>query len=407
MAIVSGSTSPTRGVGLDQTLDYGGTTTILTREVGSKIFYLDPSAAPFTLLTDRAGSKPATNPKFEWYEKSLRPKADTVGTGTADTTTTDSMEPSNPTYFQVNDIVLNATSGEVFRVAVGATSGTLGIVRSTITSGYGAAANIVAGDDLFIIGSAHAEGADVGVPDEWQEVQKFNWTQIFRTPFGATRTREASETFFGQTRPKLRAEKAIEHAMEIEKAMLFGQNILTAQAEETATNGYTRTTKGFAAWATSNVLDLNGASLSEPDLEGLLEDVFAHTSAGDSRTLFCGAAVITVLDMLALDKLKTVPTDKTYGITVRQWLTSHGTLNVVKHRLMADGSGGDGYGDSAFIVDPSKLKLRPLTGGTTSLKVDRQGPGVDGWVDEYLTEVGLEFANAEVHGSLIDVGAAA
>jgi len=47
------------------TQGYGTTTSAFVRDVGSKLFYLDPNANPFTLLTDRAGSKVAVEPKFE------------------------------------------------------------------------------------------------------------------------------------------------------------------------------------------------------------------------------------------------------------------------------------------------------------------------------------------------------
>lgn len=48
-----------------QVTGYGTTTSILPREVGSKLYYLDPSASPFTLLADRSGSQVTTSTKFE------------------------------------------------------------------------------------------------------------------------------------------------------------------------------------------------------------------------------------------------------------------------------------------------------------------------------------------------------
>jgi hypothetical protein len=183
---------------------------------------------------------------------------------------------------------------------------------------------------------------------------------------------------------------------------MFGTRYLS-----NSTNTIQRTTGGFTYWATENPLDLAGASLSEPDLEGWMEDLFLHTASGDSRVLFASSQVITAMDQLAAERIRMVPADKTYGIAVRQFMTSHGTLNIVKHRLLANGSAGQGYGDWAFAVDPKMLKMRTLNGGATKLLVNRQGNGVDGWVDEYLTETGLQFSNAEVHGILKNVGAAA
>jgi hypothetical protein len=374
----------------------------MVRDVGSKLFYLDPSAAPFTLLTERAGNQTATNPKYEWYEKSLRPKVASLDSGASNVdgdTTSTTLVTNEANVLQIRDLVLNAANGEVYLVTAQANT-----TSYTVTRGIGVSEQSTAADndDLFVIGSANVEGGDVGIPDEWDETQKYNLTQIFRRPFGATRTRESSEMFFGQTRSRLRAEKAIEAAIDIERAFLFG-----LRQETSSANSVYRTTNGFFAIATSNPLDLAGSSLSEPDLEGWLEDIFAHTSSGDSRVLFCSPQVITAIDQLAADRIRLVPSDKTYGIAVKQWLTGHGTLNIIKHRLLEFGAGGDGYGDWAFAVDPKMLKMRTLSGGSTKLLMNRQGNGVDGWVDEYLTEVGLQLTNPEVHGVLKNVGAAA
>lgn len=404
MTIVRGGSSAPVPVSSAQTLGFDGTTAVIVREVGSKIFYLDPSAAPFTLLTDRAGNNGTNNPKFEWYEKGLRSKTTTLAAGSkvADdtTTTTAGIVAVDNNVLRVRDIVLIPSTGELVLVTAQTDASTYTVTRNLQADGSGFTATD--GDDVFVVGSANYEGADVGIPDEWDETHKYNYTQIFRTPFGATRTREATDTYFGKTRPKLRAENAIMHAIDIERAFMFGTRYTS-----TSTNTIQRTTGGFTYWATSNPLDLAGASLSEPDLEGWLEDIFHHTAAGDSRVLFASPTVITAMDQLAAERIRLVPSDKTYGIAVRQFLTSHGTLNIVKHRLLENGSGGDGYGDWAFCVDPKKLQMRTLSGASTKLLVNRQGNGVDGWVDEYLTEVGLQFENAEVHGILKNVGAAA
>lgn len=408
MAIVRGTFSPTRGPVTADALGFNTTTSILPRQVGSDIFYLDPSANPFTLLTDKAGNMSADNPKFEWYEKALRPKQvnwDATGTGLDAATTEATLVVAESNYVQVGDVILTPVNGEIIRVDSQTNATEYEVTRAF--GGSTASVSYTAGDDMFIIGSAFAEGVDVPPPDEWQEVHKFNYTQIFRRAFGASDTREATRSYFGANRAKVSGEKAIEHAMDIERAFLFSGRTETITSGSGSTGAAViRSTGGFTYWATENVLDLNGATLSEPDLEGWLEDVFAHTTSGDSRLLLAAAPVITVLDMLAVDKIRTVnDPNMTYGIAVRQWLTSHGNLNIVKHRLLADG--GPDYAAGALAVDLKKVKMRTLAGRSTALKRNRQGPGVDGWIDEYLTECGLQFANAEVHGKLLAVGAAA
>ena len=192
--IVKGGTGA--GVATDQTLGFNSTTAILVRDVGSKIYYLDPSENPFTLLADRAGSKAASNPRFEWYEKQLRPKVTTLNGAGSDvdgSAVNTTLVLNDADVVKVGDLISNPARGETYRAVTRTNSTSFVITRGAAgTSATNTAADL---DDLFVIGSAWAEGVDVGVPDEWQEAQKFNFTQISRTSFGVSRTREQSETF--------------------------------------------------------------------------------------------------------------------------------------------------------------------------------------------------------------------
>lgn len=393
MAVIQ--TAANTPVTTKDTLGFNTTTAILERDVGPAIFYVDPSASPFTLLTSRSGDKPAHNPRFEWYEKDLRPKIDAINAGAGYTSGDTALTVDNSLYFQVNDIVLVARTGETMRVTlVGTPANGITVVRGTGETG---AAALVDNDDLFVIGSAWKEGADAGIPDEWQEVQKFNFTEIFRRPFGVSRTRQGTSLLVGDNpRTQLRAEKAIEHAIDIERAFMFGERA------EFTTGETRRQTRGFAKWATSNVKDVGG-TLTENELEDWLADVFDATASGDSRLLLASAKVVSVVDQLAAGRLMMVPGDKTYGIAVSQYATSHGTLNIVKHRLMESGTKDVLAGERGWAIDPKMLTMRTFTNGRTKLRIDVQAPGVDGWIDEYLSEVGFQFKIPAVHGILKNV----
>src|SRR5512133_3345738 len=96
MAIVRGqSTShPVRGPVTADALGFNGTTSVLRRDIGSSVFYLDPSASVYPLLPDKSGSASAGNPRFEWYEKALRDKDttwDATGTGLDNATTEETL----------------------------------------------------------------------------------------------------------------------------------------------------------------------------------------------------------------------------------------------------------------------------------------------------------------------------
>lgn len=408
---VLGYSSPTRGPVTGDTLGFNGTTSIIEREVGTEVLYLDPSVAVYTILSDKAGNAPTDNPRYEWYEKTLRDKTTLLEADNGDvegSAVTTSLGISGTDVVAVGDLVRNTNTEEVYFVTARVDSNTFTVIRGA--AGSSASAAGADADPLVVIGSAFAEGVDVPATDEWQEVHKYNLAQIFRRSFGSSATREATQTYFGKGfRDRLAKEKGIEFAMDIERAFIAGgRSEVQADGDGavSAGTGVLRTTGGFLSVATSNVLDLAGVALSEPTFEDFLEDVFAHTASGDSRTLLGGPSFITVLDMLAVDKIRTVSDSAlTYGIAVRQYQTSHGTLNIVKHRILSDL--GTDYARGALIVDPKKLRLRTLSGRATKLMKNRQGPGVDGWVDEYLCEVGAQTMNAEVHGVIKDAALAA
>ena len=408
---VLGYSSPARGPVTGDSLGFNGTTSIVEREVGTEILYLDPSAAPFTILSDKAGNSPTDNPRYEWYEKSQRSKTTTLSSGGSNVdgdTTSTTLEIDDADVIAVGDLVYETATAEIFLVTARTDSTTFTVVRGA--AGSTASASAANADTLTVIGSAFAEGVDVPATDEWQESHIYNFVQIFRRAFGSSATREATMTYFGRGfRDRLAKEKGIEFAMDIERAFIAGGRSEVQADGAGAVSGGTgvlRTTGGFLFFADSNVLDLAGAALSEPTLEDFLEDVFAHTTSGDSRTALLGTSFVTVMDMLAVDKIRTVSDPKlSYGIAVRQYTTSHGVLNLVKHRILSDL--GTDFGRGALIVDAKKLGIRTLQGRATKLLKNRQDNGVDGWIDEYLCEIGAQVANPEVHGVIKDAALAA
>lgn len=144
------------------------------RDVAKGIQYLDPDAAPLINFSTEAGKrkKVARNPKFEWNEKGLPPKADQKnGAATTDET---AVTVDNGTYFGVNDLVKVVPTGEVFRVTA-VSSNTLTVARAV---GSTTSATIADNADLLIIGNAFAEGAAKPAVRSHQETTPYNYTQI-------------------------------------------------------------------------------------------------------------------------------------------------------------------------------------------------------------------------------------
>ncbi len=362
------------------------------RDVSREIHYVDPNASPYVLMSKRAGKRSVSNTEFEWIEKQRPGETDQVNG--AQTNVDTAIEVDNPTFYFVDDLVMNMRTREIFRVTVAGAS------PLTVVRGVGSVAGTAMNDndDLIIIGPAYPEGADAGVERSVQESFITNYTQPFRHPFGTTGSEAATENYSGRDRPRLQKEFAREHMIAIEKAFLLGQKNIDASD----TGKPRRYTGGFDYWiqlAGTNVVDALG-TLTEPELEDFSRRVFEATGGSDTRVMFVSSNVASVLNQLAAGRLQTVPRDKVYGIAISQWDTIHGTLFIVKHRLLKNGPGGTGFGERIFAADPKKLRYTALRTRDTQLKENIQNPSYDGWKDEYLSEVGFEISNPEVHGIL-------
>lgn len=369
------------------------------RDVSKKIHQLDPNAAPFTLLLQRGKKQQCNEPKFEWIRKELAAKWSQVNDATGMVAGDTAMVVDHARYFSVGDIVNVVRTGEKVRVsAVNVDTQTLTVVRGV---GSTAAAAINDGDDLQIIGNAYAEGSPVGLEKSHIEEYLFNYVQIFRHPFGVTGTQDATVGYMGKDKPRLRAEKAIEHKIELERSALFGERNI----DTTSTNNPRRYTGGALYFLADNIKDAGGA-LTAPEIWEWLQDVYQHTGGGggNSRILFASPLILTVIDQLAFAagnaQLNMVPSDKTFGLAVNQWVTSHGTFSIIKHRLLEDGLGGTGYGGYGLLLDPSEWAYKTLPGRDTHLETDIGERGTDAWTDEYFTECGWEVGLSKTQGVL-------
>jgi len=267
---------------------------------------------------------------------------------------------------------------------------TLTVTRSV---GPTVAAAINDNDDLQIIGNAYAEGAGAGAPKSHQETYPYNYTQIVRTPFGVTGTESEAENYTGPDKPRLRAEKSIEHMIDIERTILFGERDI----DTSSTDNPRRFTGGFLFYATSNAKSFG--IMTEAEVEDWCEDLFHYTGGSDTRFIAAAPLPISVLDQLGVARLELVPGNQTLGLSVKQFVTSHGTLMITKHRLLESGyTTGDGYGGYMLAVDPNKITYVAMRNRDTKLLMDRQANDVDGWVDEYLSEIGWQVENPQTHG---------
>ena len=368
-----------------------------------KIFLLEPNKHPLVTLLTNVGKvwdgkawqgssimKAVTgNPEFKWFEDvygGRYAKAAAAQNASAGTCTVTGAGSNSAYIFTVGDIVRNARTGENNLVTAIADGNTI-----TITNSYGdtAAASIAAGDGLFIVGNVSAENTGARNSNVTRSTSQSNYTQIFKTTIAVSNTEKAASLYGGKDLPYLRAKKGTEHALDIERAFWFGQkNSDTSTYARRATGGIDE----FLTAGTSFVQN-QGGPLTAPDLNSFLREAFTYGNT--TKVLFAGGIVLQAINEIARGQIQTKTGDTTYGVKISEWMTAFGTINIVHNPLFVEDLAGQ-----AYLLDMECFKYRYMEGRDTKLETNVQAPDVDGEIDQFISEVGLERKQAPRHALL-------
>jgi len=375
-----------------------GTASLIQRkyDMENVISLLDVNRYPLLAILTNAGKDPVTkagkaikkkettDPEFKWNEDTFGTR-NLTGEGTVDPDG-GALTLATPggSACQVGDVVLVALQKWVFEVTVlvSATEVTVGAEKGGAT---GAAASAVG--DVWIIGNVNQEGAGLRSIMATTPSEKVGYCQIFRTPFGITETAKNTQTLIEENDfDYQRKKKAIEHMVDIERAFIFSK-----KSKDTSGTHVKRFTEGIfsliTTYATANVD-------TEAEFETWLESAFAHGNV--EKYLFASAKVVSMINGWAKGKLEVLSKDKTYGLTITRYESPHGTVNIIKHPLLT----GTIFGYYAVMLDMECLTYRYLSNRDTKLLTNRQAPGDDVRVDEYLSEVGLQMKFNSRHAEM-------
>ena len=377
-----------------------------------KIFLLEPNKHPLvTLLTNvgkvwdgkawvGAGIAKAstTNPEFKWFEDYYGGRFGSVAvaysTGDPVTITVSVVGAGSSSgyIFTVGDVIRNARTGENMMVTTVAAT-TIACSRAFGTT---VATAGLAGDSLFIIGNASEENAGARNVNTTRSTPNTNYTQIFKTSIALSNTEKEVKLYGGPDLPYQRAKKGTEHALDIERAFWWGQKYYDTGV---ATQGHIRRATGgvleFIQAGNSYVQNQNGP-LTAPDFNTFLREGFTY--GNNEKMLFASGLVLQAINEMARGQIRIKPEEKTYGIQISEWFTPFGMINIVHNPLFVDA-----YASYAFMMDMESFRYRFMMNRDTVLRTNIQAPDVDGQVDEYLSEVGLERKQAPRHALLLGV----
>lgn len=357
-------------------------------DMSEKIAELNPNKNPLTVLTKKMKrTRTVYNPEFDWMEQDIGARWDALdGNGSAIGASTTKLLFHQDSYFRVGDILKIPSTGETMLVTAVNPDGD-NTKEYTVTRSWGTTAAAEVADDtpVVCIGNVNAEGATLREIKQTEPVKKTNYTQIFRTPVGVTGTLQATKTYGPKPMSWYRHLAGIEHAVDMERAFLFGEKAKASGTQNT------RSTGGILEFCTENILDVSSTTLTEQSFVEWLEIVFRYGSS--EKILMASARLCTHIDLWSLGKLQTVPASKTYGVAVKEYVSTHGKLYIVKHHLLE----GATYGGYGIVLDMDNVAYCPLDTRDTKLLTNRQANDEDAQKDEYLTEAGIEVRLPKSH----------
>lgn len=357
-------------------------------DISKKIDVLEPDSAPLTLLTKKIEKRVSVNPDFKWMEEESLTKTDQVNDGTGMIAGDTTMTVDNGSRFRAGDVVKIPRTGEQVLVTAVSTN------DLTITRGWGstAAAAINDNEPIIIVGNANQEHATKRAMIIGDQTIRTNYTQIFRTPFGISRTAANTEMYGGKDLAHIRMMQLIEHQKEIERAFWFGE-----PKEDLSGTHPRRATGGVDYWISTNATDAGGA-LTQLEFNTFLRTGFRYGSK--KKWLFAAPIVVEAISYWAAQKLQVSVNEKTFGISIMEYLTPFGTVNIVNMNLFTEVTLYSGY---AYLIDIEGLAYRYIENSDTKLKTNIQANDADGQEDEYLTECGLQFNNEKKSALLYNV----
>lgn len=357
---------------------------------------------PLYVLVSRLNKRVAINTTIEWPENDLNPSWSSLAASATSAATNFTVATNEGNYFNKYDLVKIPATGEVILITATAACAV------TAIRAYGAttAASAANSSTMVIIGAAFEEGSasTALVSKSRKAARVFNYLQTIRKSVEVTNSMLNSELYGGNYRAYERKVKGIELMRDIERMALYGERLEDTSSGLDATISHARRTSGGADYFISTNVTAVGGILTESDFEAFIRTVTRF--GGDEVYLLASPLIISVISQWAQGKLQMYSKDKTYGIAIAQYLSPHGTLNLIKDYMLENAgsvSNTSLYGGYAFALKLDEMVYRYLQNRDVTMEADIQHPGDDFVKDQYICEIGFEFHNEEKHALLTGV----
>ena len=358
------------------------------------ILYLFPNGeAPLTALLSKLSSEGTDDYQFHWFEKALPTQRFQLNANVAQGATSMVLKTAGGNdeykFWKAGHLFMHENTGEIALVTADPSSNTI-----SITKGWGEVNDTGwnANDYIVIIGTVYAEGASAPTPIGYAPDYYYNYTQIFRDTLGITRTAKKTRLRTGDAYEEAKRECLQFHSIQLEKAFIFGNRYATTSGGQRISS-----TRGILKWISTNVFDAGG-TLTESEWDTYMEAAFRYGSS--EKLALVGSTALNVLNQLAKGKstIQVVPGNQTYGMNLVRYESPFGILYLRMHPLFND---HPEWRKMMVIIDTDKIKYRFID--DTDFYVNRQSPGTDASLDEFLTEAGLEVHHEKCHAYITNI----
>jgi len=268
--------------------------------------------------------------------------------------------------------------------------------------------NIADGDEIQVVGTAFARGADKATATYDTTTTEWSYTQIFKTTIDVTGTLRATETFGGSEYDRLMEDKRAEHLTDIERALLFGTRGATALTSSTVYSTY-----GIVSYieANSSNSTIKTPAYSNYSFDSFIDDMEDWYSLGgnkatDEKLALSGSSVLAFFSKINSGKLwgdAQVNIDSKmseFGIHVTSVRHPFGVLHLVHEPLFRGNSTNSFYKDYMCGVDMQNVLYMPLEGNGVSRDthlVKNLQTTYDKIIHELRTETALLPMLSETH----------
>lgn len=367
-------------------------------DFSSAILRINPSGNSLMLaMSSGMATEAAADTVFNWFEDGHQ--SGRIGATGGGTTTT--VPVTDGSVYVPNQVLMVEETGEhIFVESVSGNNLTVmrGMAGTTIVS-------ISNGMNLQSIGNAHEEGSAIPEAVTQQGAPRLNFTQIFRNSWAVTGTAKAVKFKTGNKVAKNKADCALYHAEDIERAILWSRKMVGKRNGKPFrfTDGLIAQIENYGGIVESVTDGVTAGNYSQILFNDFIRRIFSKQIKGqpNERMVICGDIVLQVLNNMALldSHYHISEGESVLGIMVTRIQTPFGKLTLMTHPLMNE---NPVWQHEMYVFHPGAIRKRVLR-PTFQEGYDTNGNRIDGKdADQGLltTELGIECGAAQTMGIL-------